>query len=61
MLSMQSLDSFKCRRTLQAGGKSYEYYSLKAAEENGLEGISACPPPSRCCWRTCCATRTAAR
>jgi aconitate hydratase len=43
MLSMQSLDSFKCRRTLQAGGKSYEYYSLKAAEENGLEGIAALP------------------
>jgi aconitate hydratase len=43
MLSMQSLDSFKCRRTLQAGGKSYEYYSLKAAEENGLDGISALP------------------
>jgi aconitate hydratase len=43
MLSMQSLDSFKCRRTLKAGGKSYEYYSLKAAEENGLDGISALP------------------
>jgi aconitate hydratase len=43
MLSMQSLDSFKCRRTLQVGGKSYEYYSLKAAEENGLAGIAALP------------------
>jgi aconitate hydratase len=42
-MTMQSLDSFKCRRTLQAGGKNYEYYSLKAAEENGLDGIAALP------------------
>jgi hypothetical protein len=38
-----SLDSFKCRRTLTAGGKSYDYYSLPVAEENGLEGISKLP------------------
>jgi aconitate hydratase len=43
MLSMQSLDSFNCRRTVEVGTQSYEYYSLKAAEENGLEGISALP------------------
>jgi aconitate hydratase len=43
MLTMQSLDSFKCRRTVQVGTQSYEYYSLKAAEENGLDGISALP------------------
>jgi len=43
MLSMQSLDSFNCRRTLRAGDRSYVYYSLKAAEENGLEGIAALP------------------
>jgi aconitate hydratase len=42
-MTMQSLDSFKCRRTLRAGGKAYEYYSLKAAEENGLDGIAALP------------------
>ena len=37
------LDSFKCRKTLKAGNKSYVYYSLKAAEKNGLDGISALP------------------
>ncbi len=43
MVTMQSLDSFNCRRTLRVGDQSYVYYSLKAAEENGLEGISALP------------------
>jgi aconitate hydratase len=38
-----SLDSFKCRRTLPSGGKTYVYYSLPAAEENGLAGISRLP------------------
>jgi len=38
-----SLDSFKSRRTLTAGGKSYAYYSLTAAEKNGLKGISRLP------------------
>ena len=38
-----SLDSFKCRRTLEAGGTSYVYYSLPEAERNGLEGISKLP------------------
>ena len=36
---MASLDSFKCRRTLTAGGKTYTYYSLPDAEANGLAGI----------------------
>jgi aconitate hydratase len=36
-------DSFKCRKTLKVGAKSYVYYSLKAAEKNGLKGISALP------------------
>ena len=35
---MASLDSFKCQKKLTVGGKSYEYFSLKAAEKNGLEG-----------------------
>lgn len=39
----QSLDSFKCRRTLEAGGKTYVYYSLVEAEKNGLDGISKLP------------------
>ena len=38
-----SLDSFKCRKTLVAGGKSYTYYSLPDAEANGLAGISTLP------------------
>ncbi|MGE0230786.1 MAG: aconitate hydratase AcnA [Flavobacteriaceae bacterium] len=40
---MTSLDSFKCRKTLKVGTKSYEYYSLKAAEKNGLKGIDKLP------------------
>jgi aconitate hydratase len=38
-----SLDSFKCRKTLSAGGKTYTYYSLPEAEKNGLAGISKLP------------------
>jgi len=40
---MPSLDSFKCRKKLTVGAKTYEYFSLKAAEKNGLEGISQLP------------------
>ncbi len=40
---MQSLDSFKCRKTLKVGSKSYVYFSLAAAEKNGLKGISRLP------------------
>ncbi|HEY7643814.1 MAG TPA: aconitate hydratase AcnA, partial [Hyphomicrobiales bacterium] len=38
-----SIDSFKCRRTLDVGGKQYEYFSLPEAEKNGLTGISRLP------------------
>jgi aconitate hydratase len=38
-----SLDSFKCRTTLDVGGRKYVYYSLAAAEKNGLTGISRLP------------------
>ncbi len=38
-----SLDSFKCRKSLQAGDRTYFYYSLPAAEQNGLAGISKLP------------------
>jgi aconitate hydratase 1 len=38
-----SLDSFKSRRTLSVGGKSYVYFSLTQAEKNGLKGISRLP------------------
>ncbi len=38
-----SLDSFKSRKTLKVGSKNYTYFSLKAAEKNGLKGISKLP------------------
>ena len=40
---MTSLDSFKCRKTLKVGTKTYIYYSLPTAEKNGLKGISRLP------------------
>ena len=40
---MSSVDSFGCKSTLTVGDKSYTYYDLKAAEANGLEGVSALP------------------
>jgi aconitate hydratase len=42
-VTSQSLDSFKCRRTLDVGGTSYDYFSLIEAEKNGLDGISRLP------------------
>jgi len=42
---MTSLDSFKCRKTLKVGGKSYVYYTAwPAAEKNGLKGNFQAPP-----------------
>jgi aconitate hydratase len=41
--AMTSLDSFKCLRPLKVGSKTYAYYSLAAAEKNGLKGISRLP------------------
>ena len=38
-----SLDSFKCRRTLEAGGAEYDYFSLSEAEANGLAGVGNLP------------------
>ncbi len=38
-----SLDSFKCRKTLTVAGKDYVYCDLKTAEQNGLTGISKLP------------------
>src|SRR5437660_4253064 len=40
---MTSLDSFRCCRSLTVGSKTYAYYSLPAAEKNGLKGISRLP------------------
>jgi len=36
-------DSLKTRRTLTVGGRSYDYYSIKAAEEAGLGDLSRLP------------------
>src|SRR6201988_3236509 len=40
---MTSLDSFKCRKTLTVGDKTYTYFSLPDAEKNGLAGVSRLP------------------
>jgi aconitate hydratase A / 2-methylisocitrate dehydratase len=40
---MTSLDSFRCLKPLKVGSKTYAYYSLAAAEKNGLKGISRLP------------------
>ena len=37
------LDSFKSRRTMTVAGKKYTYFSLIAAEKNGLKGVSRLP------------------
>ena len=36
-------DSLKTRRTLEIGGKSYDYYSLEAAKEAGIGDLSGLP------------------
>lgn len=43
MTSSTHPDSFQCRRNLDVGGKTYAYFDLKAAEQNGLEGVSSLP------------------
>src|SRR5438128_1656607 len=40
---MTSLDSFRCCKPLKAGSRTYAFYSLAAAEKNGLKGISRLP------------------
>src|SRR5262249_1166393 len=40
---MTSLDSFKSRKTLKAGAKTYVYCSLPTREMHGLRGISRLP------------------
>ncbi len=37
------LDSFKSKKTLKVGSRTYTYFSLKAAEKNGLKGIAKLP------------------
>ncbi len=36
-------NSFKCIKSLEIGGKTYKYFSLKEAEKNGLNGVSNLP------------------
>ena len=38
-MSDKRLDSFKTRRTLKVGNKSYDYFSLKEAQKAGVRGI----------------------
>ncbi len=40
---MTSLDSFKCRKKLTVGSKTYHYFSFKAAEKHGLPDMSELP------------------
>ncbi len=40
---MTTSNSFDTRRTLQVGDKTYTYYSLQAAEEAGVAGVSRLP------------------
>ena len=40
---MPSLNSFNARSTLSAGGKTYAYFDLNKAGENGLGDISKLP------------------
>ncbi|MEJ8476414.1 aconitate hydratase AcnA [Roseibium algae] len=39
----QSLDTFKSKKTLKVGDKTYTYFSIPDAEKNGLEGVSKLP------------------
>ncbi|CAK0741745.1 aconitate hydratase 1 [Azospirillaceae bacterium] len=43
MTTFTGHDSLKTRRSLEVGGKSYDYFSLKAAEEAGLGDLSRLP------------------
>ncbi|MDV6332133.1 aconitate hydratase AcnA [Asticcacaulis sp. 201] len=40
---MSSVDTFKSKAELKVGDKIYTYYDLKAAEANGLDGVSKLP------------------
>ncbi|HZH25812.1 MAG TPA: aconitate hydratase AcnA [Azospirillaceae bacterium] len=43
MTTQTGHDTLKTRRTLEVGGKSYDYFSLKAAEQAGLGDVSRLP------------------
>ena len=43
MTTFTGQDSLKTRRSLSAGGKSYDYFSIRAAEDAGLGDLSRLP------------------
>ena len=38
-----SKNSYSSLSDLEIGGKKYKYYSIKAAEKNGLDGLGKIP------------------
>ena len=36
-------NTYKCLKSINIGGKTYKYFSLKEAEKNGLDEISKLP------------------
>ena len=42
-MSSTPMDSFHARKSLTVNGQSYDYYSLPAAQENGLGDVSSLP------------------
>ena len=42
-MSEKRLDSFKTRRTLKVGNKSYDYFSLKEAQKAGVGDVDNLP------------------
>ena len=42
-MSEKRLDSFKTRRTLKVGNKSYDYFSLKVAQAAGVGDVDNLP------------------
>ena len=42
-MTVKCLNSFDARQTLSVGAKTYSYYSLHAAERNGLSNVSRLP------------------
>ncbi len=42
-METKRVDSFKARRTLKVGNKSYDYFSLKAAEAAGVGDVKNLP------------------
>lgn len=52
-------DSLKTEKTLTVDGKVYKYFSVAEAAAK-LGDISKLPKTLKSCWKTCCASKTAA-